>query len=274
MIKNKVKLGVLVVSLACAGSVRGNDIFIGTRGPTPWQFDARVGYSEKTDSKDATTKTINQNDVLKYWNGNKIGLFGYVNVPAYKKVDNGRISSEGFGDIAFGLGPRGTIYLDGGKSGTLHFLSYTGAILPTAEVKTPALGNDRFDIKSGASLTYLTPQKKMEIDLAVDYICAGKNSRGVQGPDLISGGLIVGGQVFDNKDLELRLAGGINGILKENLKEKDRDYVYGPRAVLRITPKFKSGKKWGHLEVIGDYDACSKNMPKGFGLTFQTRVNF
>jgi hypothetical protein len=251
-----------------------NDIYIAPRGPTNWQIDFRAGYSEKTDDNGNTTKTTTQNDVLKYWDGDKFGWFGYANIPAYKEVNNGKSSSRGFGDVALGFGPRGTFYLDEGKSGSFHWIGYSGAVLPTADVRVPVLGNDRIDIKSGAFFTYLTPKKKAEIDMVVDYICAGKNGKGVQGQDSISGGIIVGGIVFDNENWEIKLAAGINGQFRKNLKERSWDNCFGPREVVRFTPKFKSGKKPGHLEIVADQDVWKKNMPAGFSVLTQLRVNF
>jgi len=252
-----------------------NDIYIGPRGPTNWQLDLRAGYNEKKDDKGNITKTITQTDVLKYWDGDKFGWFGYLNVPAFKKIDSGMAKSAGFGDITFGVGPRGTFYFDDGKAGTLHWIWYGGAVLPTGDVNAkPSLGNDRADFKTGAFFTYLTPKKKAEIDAAVDYICAGRNSKGVQGMDEIYGGIIAGGVVLDNSALELRLAGGINGKMKEN-GLGEWDYSFGPRAVGRATFKDRNGKKklW-HAELVADYDIWQKNMPKGFGLLTQLRVNF
>ncbi|MEK6927763.1 MAG: hypothetical protein AABX11_05005 [Nanoarchaeota archaeon] len=278
--KNTMKnIGMALLSLGIISQatipVRGNDIFIGTRGPTEHQLDVRASYTEKKDAKGISTRTFAQNDVLKYWNtlvkraGNELGVFGFANISAYRSVDNGKARSKGFGDLTLGMGPRGTLSLDGGKGGSLHVIGYGKAIIPTADVKTPALGNDRTDFGAGAFLTYLSPNRKFEIDGAVDYVWAGRNSRGVKGMDVLSGGLIAGGQIYDSKKLELRLAGGLNGQIRD-----DGAYSYGPRAVLRLTPKFQSGKKHGHFELIGDYDASAKNMPKGFGVLGQLRINF
>jgi len=266
----------LIQSLVLSGAILSqthdllaNDIVIGTRGPTECQMDARVGYSEKTDNKGRETKTATQNDVLKYWDGNKLGVFGFLNIPSYKSVDNGKSRSDGFGDLVLGAGPRGRIDFESGKKGSLHFISYAKATLPTADVGIPALGNDRIDIGAGAFLTYISQNKKWEIDGAFDYSFAGKNSKGFRGMDLMFGGLIAGGRIYDSEKLELRIAGGLNGQLRE-----DGAYCYGPRAVLRVTPKFKSGKRYGHFEIVVDKDMQSKNMPKGFGVTGQVRVNF
>ena len=104
--------------------------------------------------------------------------------------------------------------------------------------------------------------------MTIQYTFAGENSKGIAGQDSLSGELILGGRVFENDKLEIRLARGINGSLKEGA------YVGGPRGVIRFTPKLKSGKKPVHFEIVGDYDICEKNMPKGFSLLSQMRYNF
>jgi len=278
-IKNTLKkialTGALVSALINPASAKANDIVIGTRGPTEWQADFRVGYSEKEDTKGKVTKTVTQNDVLKYWNtalkGEKgeAGVWGFCNVNPYKSVDNGKTQDSGFGDLVFGAGPRFSTIIG---EGSLHCLTYGGAILPTGEKEKgkPSLTGDRTDLFAGAFMTYFPEAKRnAEIDLSVQYTFAGKNSLGVKGQDSISGGLITGGRVFDNNKLEIRLAGGINGTINEK-----GDYVCGLRAVIRFTPKTNWGKRGIHFEVIGDYDAYSKNMSKGHGVTTQLRVNF
>ncbi|MEK6889014.1 MAG: transporter [Nanoarchaeota archaeon] len=277
--KNKIgKLtlaGMLAGALTTSQIAKANDIVIGTRGPTEWQMDIKAGYNEKEDAKGNVTRTVTQNDVLKYWNTmikgdmGEAGVWAFCNVPAYKSVDNGKSQDSGFGDLMFGAGPRGSFNIG---NGSLHVLTQGGAILPTGDMEKgkPSLTGDRTDTFAGMFLTWFPDaKKKMEIDLTAQYTFAGENSLGVKGQDSISGGLIAGGRVFDNKMLEIRLAGGINGSMNTL-----GNYSYGPRGVIRFTPKFKSGKKWGHLEVIGDYDSSAKNMSKGYGVMTQVRVNF
>ena len=70
--KNIMKKTAVIVGLASALTnpqiAKANDIVIGTRGPTEWQADFRVGYSKKEDAKGNAIRTITQNDVFKYWN--------------------------------------------------------------------------------------------------------------------------------------------------------------------------------------------------------------
>src|SRR3989344_231900 len=233
-----------------------DDIFKGVRGSTNWQLDLRASYTQRTDSKETTVKTFSDNVVLKYWDGDKIGLFGFFNIPAYKSVDNGTSESRGFGDLTFGIGPRGKISL--GEKGTLHFLSYAGPSMPTGDNhRNPALGNDRLDIKTGIFSTYLTKNRAFEIDTSFEYTLAGENSKGIRGVDEMTAGAVVGGRI--TQDNLIRVAGGIESRFKEDLKE-GWNYAYGPRAVLRITPP---NKNW-HLELLGDYDMASKHLPDGF----------
>lgn len=266
----------LAISLLnLATFVKANDIYIGARGPTEWQIDARLGISEKTDSKGATTTTFTQNDVLKYWNTmikkdkGEAGVWAFANIPAYKSIDNGVSYNSGFGDFTLGAGPRGSMSL--GK-GSLHGLAFGGAVFPTGAMETGklSLSGDRTDVFAGGFLTYfLDSKRKFEADLTVQYTFAGKNSKGTSGQNTLSGGLILGGRIFENKNLEIRLAGGINGTLKET-----GDYACGPRAVIRATPKLKNGKRPIHFEILGDYDSSAKNMPQGYSLLGQIRYNF
>lgn len=279
-LKNKLKRKVLraaltAVLLSQTNPVKGNDIFIGTRGSTKWQVDVRVGYSQKTDAKGNTTVTTTQNDVLKYWNtiGKKEdyewGMWAFANIPALKSLDTGVSKNSGFGDFTLGAGPRFTLDLK--KKSSLHGLTYGGAVLPTGETETGklSLSGERTDVFAGGFFTYFSDaQRKFEADLALQYTFAGKNSKSFEGKNTLSGGLIFGGRAFENKRLELRLAGGINGTLRS------RDYIAGPRGVVRITPKLKDGKKPAHFELLGDYDYFSKNISKGFSVLGQFRYNF
>ncbi len=262
----------IVAGVAVATSVmfptltRGDDIFKGVRGPTNWQLDSRVGYTERTDSEGNEMETTTNNEVIKYWNGDKIGVFGFINIPTYKSIRSEDASSEGFGDLTFGIGPRGRIDL--GDTGSLNFLSYVGASLPTGNSESkPALGNDRIDLKTGIFSTYLTPDKKFEIDTSFEYTLAGENSKGVKGLDEIAAGFLVGTQLTE--DNLIRVGAGLTSRFREN-REGGWDHAYGPRAVIRFSPP----KQPWHIEVIGDYDLESKGLSKGFGVMLQLRINF
>ncbi len=268
-LQNRIKkfiFGSALVLALIPGKIESDDIYKGVRGPTNWQADLRVGYTEREDQKGNFTKTFSNNEVLKYWNGEDIGIFGFVNVPAYKSIETNNSKSEGFGDLTIGLGPRAKF--DSEKLGSIHFISYAGVSLPTGdEKKTPPLGNDRIDFRSGIFATYLTPDKGIETDFSFEHSLAGTNSKGVRGLDEMSTGLIVGTKLTDNNLFRIGL--GLTSRLRENAESKF-DYSYGSRAVLRVTPP----KTNWHVELIGDYDLESKNLPEGFGASLQLRINF
>lgn len=261
-------LGLLPLSM----QAKASDIFIGGRGPTNFQIDTRLSYTEKTDNKGNKTASFGDNEILKYWDGKEIGVFGFINGSA-KSIDNGKEKSTGLGDLVLGIGPRGTADL--GKYGTLDWISYLGASLPTGDEKLkPALGNGRYDLKAGLFSTWLSKQKNWGVDFSSEYTRAGKVD-GIKGKDEINFGLLGERKLND----QFRLALGLVGKLKESPKEniQDWDLTVAPRAVLRYTPK--NTKRW-HLELIGDYDpgkVINKDLPpapKGFGATLQFRVNF
>ena len=261
-----------LVRLAAMGLIlapalgNGSDIFIGVRGPTEWQLDLRQGHIERKDKLGNRLTIDFGNAILKYWNGDKAGLFGFVNVP-YRSIDNGKSNSDGLGDVALGIGPR--LRFDFGNKGSLHLLSYAGASLPTGDSKeTPSLGNDRVDGKFGLYSTYLSSGKRFEIDGSFEYSLAGVNRKGVRGLDEMNTGIVVGGRL--TKDNLIRAAMGMTARFKEKSIEGELDYAYGPRTVIRITPP-KS--KW-HMELIGDYDVRAKGLSKGFGIGSIFRYNF
>src|SRR3989344_7046130 len=149
-----------------------DDISKGMRGPTNWQLDSRVTFVEN----EQKTKTTAGNLILKYWDGDKFGWWGFLNL-LYKNVDALSSSSRGFGDISLGGGPRGRL-------NNFHWLSYVGLALPTGDDQSkPTLGNGRLDTKVGLLGTYLTSDKKYELDGILEHTFTGKNNSGVNPPD-------------------------------------------------------------------------------------------
>jgi hypothetical protein len=263
--KNAIRAATLgTLLLAQSNTANADDIFKGVKGPTKWQLDLRESYMQKTDLKGLVTTTSINNDVIKYWSGNNAGLFGFVNVPAYKTIDNGISKSAGFGDIVLGVGPRGKFNLD---QGSFNFLSYVGVGVPTGDSKCkPAIGTDRYDMKAGIYTTTLNAKKTLELTTSLDYTRAGKTSSGVRGLDEIAFGAIVGARLIENNLLRIGL--GFTSKYKE-VSQGDWAHAYAARAVVRITPP----KKNWHVELIGEYDVNSRNMSKGYFTMAQLRIN-
>ncbi len=263
-LKTILQSAILGATILSPTTMNADDILKGVKGPTNWQLDLRESYTQKTDSKKTITTTTTNNDVIKYWSGDKLGLFGFINIPTYKTININNSKSNGFGDLTFGLGPRGRIDL---RSGSFNFLSYLGASIPTGNSKyTPALGNGRTDLKAGFFTTTLSADKIFEFDTSFEYTSAGKNHKNIRGLDEITAGAIVGTKLTENN--LARIGVGFTSKYRETSSNK-WDYVYGPRIVLRITPE----KKNWHFELIADYDLASKNMPKGYSGTAQIRIN-
>ena len=152
--KGAIITGFTLCSLLQSQKVNADDIYKGVRGPTNWQLDFRGSYFEN----EQRIKTITSNVLLKHWDGDKFGLWGFLNLP-YKWINTPDKSSNGLGDISFGIGPRWKIK-------NSHWLSYVGLIFPTGDEKSkPVLGNGGLDAKIGLLGTYLTNDKKYELDL-------------------------------------------------------------------------------------------------------------
>ena len=62
-------IAALAVCIGITGSSYADSIARGQRGPTEWQADIRLGFAEKENVVGATTKSIVNNNVFKYWNG-------------------------------------------------------------------------------------------------------------------------------------------------------------------------------------------------------------
>ena len=248
------------VSLACiilaAQNSCADSIFRGMRGPTEWQGDVRVGISERENSKGKTISIVS-NNILKYWDGDRVGKFGYLAVP-FKHIDTGNSHNSGLGDISFGVGPR-LRYTN--SFGEIQILSHVGLVAPTGDSDNkPSLGNDRFDFKSGFGLTYLTPGKKGEIDCALDYTMVNQEDIS----DDLSFGLLGVSKLGKN----MRFGTGVIGNYKIGGKS-DGDYLLTSRTALRHIFSKKL-----HAEIWGDIDIAKKNLPSGFGITAMVRYNF
>jgi len=226
-----------------------DDILKGVKGKTNWQMDERIAYSKSKDN----IETITNNLIIKYWGGDKIGKWGFINLP-YKSVDSPNGNNNGLGDISVGIGPRGIIK-------NIHCLVYSGLTLPTgsSEAKIP-LGNGRYDVKFGGLFTYLTTNKTFEINAALEYNFTGENKSNINPPNEKYFGIIAGGKLTDN----IRFATGITDLIKEN-----KDYLANWRGVIRYTLNPTT-----HFEAVGDIGLRSRNIEKGKVIGIYIRKDF
>lgn len=241
----------LATLVATALPASADAIFKGVRGPTEWQLDERVTYSTNDRNVTAFANTF----ILKYWDGKETGKWFFAIVP-YKHIDAPNGEATGVGDITLGFGPRGTI-------GNTHFLTYGGITLPIGSTETiPALGTGRYDLKIGSSVTYLTPGKGFEIDGSLEYALTGENKQGVNPPNELAAGFVIGGKIGT-----FRTAAGLTGVVKTDGENKG-DHAVNLRGILRYvaSPKF-------HFEVIGDRTILNENMPKATSVTGIMRYN-
>ena len=255
---NKVKNFVagIVVSTLGVLSADADDIYKGVISQTNWQYDQRVSYGEKELNR-TTTATMGSNSILKYWNGNTKGIFGFVNVP-WKSLDTETVHSSGIGDVTLGLGPRGRF--DVRDTGSFHWISYAGAIVPTGNNTTkPALGNGRTDFKTGCFATYLTLDKKFEVDTSIEYTPTFTSQISHE----LATGFVIGGALPHN----FRVAAGLTSVLKHG-STSDKAYSVNYRMILR-----KNFSPTWHLVAIGDIGIKSEGMPCGFGMTLIARYN-
>lgn len=146
-----------------AGGANADDFFKGTRGPTLIQMDNRFFWSDT----DTHVEQYGANVILKYWDGTSFGKWTFINLPV-KTVETPSGRASGFADLTVGAGPRFTL-----ESLRLHALTYVGGVFPTAVDTTPALGNDRYDLKAGTLLTWLSLNSTYDANLAVERTFAG-----------------------------------------------------------------------------------------------------
>ena len=198
-------------------------------------------------------KTFGNNIILKYWDGENIGKWGFIHLP-YAFITKNKEENQGFGDISFGGGPRFTL-------NNFHVFPTSSLKLPTGNFSDKILlGDGRYDLKFSLFATYLTVNKKFHIDGALEYNITGENKNNINPPNEIYTGILVGREIIPS----LRLAAGITHFRKE-----DNSYLTNTRAVLRYT--FSQSF---HLELVGDLGIESRNIPEGFSLGLFLRYNF
>ncbi len=223
-----------------------SDLFIGVKPPFLWQLDQRISYFRNEED----LERINEQITLKYWDGDQLGKWGFLHVP-YQFVRKDE-TQHGFGDMSFGIGPRG-------KFSELHWFLYGGLKLPTGEARE-GLGSDSFDFKLGLFSTYLTENKKFEVDFSLEYLIGGEKRAGGNQPDELLSGFLIGAKITE----KIRFGTGITATVK------DYDaYLLNSRAVLRYT--FSPSL---HTELVGDFGLESKDLSKGMGIGLFLRYNF
>ena len=240
--------GITLVSLIPFQKISADDIYKGIRGPTSWQLDSRVSYFENEHKSNTTTGNI----ILKYWKGDEFGLISFLNLP-YKNINSLGKSSIGVGDISLGCGPRGRL-------DNFHWISYVSTTFPTGDDKSkPTLGNGRLDIKTGLLGTYITSDKRYELDGIVERNFTGKNDSGLNSSDETYIG-ILGGREITKK---LRFVTGTTCLVKDN-----GNYITNWRVIIRYTVSPKL-----HFELAGDKGIDGYNVPKSTGIGFYMRNN-
>lgn len=245
---NHIIKSALIAGIGLSSLAHADDIYKGVRGPTNIQLDSRVSYTENEQNVKMTIGNV----ILKYWDGDKLGIWGFLNLP-YKNISNPSKSAQGLGDVFLGAGPRGRIK-------ELHWISYAGAILPTGDKKSkPSLGNGRTDTKIGLIGTYLRNDKKYELDGIIEKSFTGENDSGVNPPDELYVGMLGGGKITK----KLRFATGATALIKSN-----HDNVVNLKAVFRyiLSPKL-------HFEFALDKGVSGKNIPKSKSVGFYMRNN-
>ncbi|MEK6963805.1 MAG: transporter [Nanoarchaeota archaeon] len=240
----------LSLCTALATSASADDITKGVRGPTPLQLDDRVSYSQNEKGVQSFGNTL----ILKYWDGNQLGKWMFASLP-YRYVSSPTKETTGFGDLTLGGGPRGRI-------GNLHFLSYGALTLPTG---AEFISAERTDLKLGTFVTYLTLDKKFEIDKSFEYTLTGETPQHVNPPNEFAFGFVVGRQITE----KIKFAVGLTHLLKEDALTKEDPYLTNLRIVGRYTPSPTI-----HFETIIDVGIKSHELPKGKSVTVLARYNF
>ncbi|MBI2129309.1 hypothetical protein HYU07_03645 [Candidatus Woesearchaeota archaeon] len=234
LIKNLkvIAAGGLCLMTALLSNVRADDIFKGLRGPTNWQLDERIAYSRN----EKNVETVTNNLILKYWDGDEFGKFGFISLP-YKFIDSTNLSENGLSDISIGAGPRGRTFPTGNKG----------------------LGNERYDLKTSILATYLTADKKYGLDGILEYAFTGENKKDINPPNETYLGLLAGRKITD----KIRFATGPTSTVKDN-----GDYIANWRAVIRYTVSPKL-----HFELVGDKGIDGHNIPESTGIGLYVRRN-
>ena len=117
-LKKSIAVGALALAALFPDIASAGDIFFGVRGPTDYQADARVVYSNKEDEKNKEKRVdaITNQFLFKYWDGDDLGKFMFVDIPYKLTYSSGELS-HGLGNISAGIGPRG-------RAGSFNFISY------------------------------------------------------------------------------------------------------------------------------------------------------
>ena len=244
-LRQYILLGAL--ALSSLNIAKADDIFKGVKGPTNFQADTRAIYSKN----ERNIESLTNNLILKYWDGDStdIGKWAFVNLP-HRTIKSQDGSNTGFGDVTLGVGPRGKIQ-------DLNYFLYGALTIPTGNSK---LSNNRYDIRAGTFVTYLTKDEKLGIDGALEYNFTGKNNLGVNPPNEFYSGILAGGVISDR----IRFATGLTNLVKGN-----GDFILNSRSVLRYTfsPSI-------HFELVGDFGIDNKNIPKSNNFGVFVRYNF
>jgi len=250
----KIALGSTLVALLL--NARADDFLIGTHGPTDWQLDDRITYSEKS-LDNMKINTSAHTTVVKHWTGDKFGWFG-IGVLPYKHVRKNGEENSGFGDFTLKLGPRG--YTEFRDKSSFHWILNGGISFPTGDSSSKVnLGTGEFDTKLGFTTTYLSENKKSELTTSFEYTVPEQKTR----PDEIATGFIIGKQIGP----KIRLGCGMTGLTK--LNEQGLDYSLNARVLLR----YNLSKKV-HIQLLGETSVAEHNMPHGFTIGTFVRYNF
>lgn len=230
-IKNSIKNAIVLLGLAgLITSIHAENFMRGVRGPTNWQFDTRLKVSEQ-ENNTSRIKSFSDSFSIRYWNGNKKGIFGYIAIP-FKVIDSGINQNEGFGDLGIGIGPRGTFT---NSIGSFHYISTIGLQLPSGDDREkPKLGSGRTDLKFSIGATYLTPSQKTEVDISFDYLRAEKDAS----DDFLFG--IALGHQFHKK---VKIGAGFLGNIKYG-RSQNGEYKMTGRCIAR----YNHSKRW-HSEL-------------------------
>ena len=253
----------LATTLLSPLQTKADDFLIGTRGPTPIQFDHGINYTRRETTQGASDNWV-QSNVLKYWTGKELGFFVIGALP-YKFLEANGVESRGFGDLTLKLGPRGTFDL--GKQGSLHWITAAGASVPLGDPTTKtALGTGRYDFKGGFTTTWLDTKKRNEVTTAFEYTKPVTLYQDRAVADEINAGFIVGRKLNET----WRVGAGLRGTYKVG-EPSARNYLLKVRALVRYT--FPQNKMW-HLEFIADRSIATKNMSQETMCAVLARYNF
>jgi len=251
------------VTLFSPLETKADDFLIGTRGPTPIQFDHGINYTRRETAQGVSDNWI-QSNVVKFWTGKELGFFAIGALP-YKFLGANGAESSGLGDLTLKLGPRGTFDL--GKQGSFHWITAAGASFPVGDATTrPALGTGRYDFKGGFTTTWLDTAKKNEVTTAFEYTKPVALYQDRNASDELNTGFILGSKLNET----WRVGAGLRGILKVG-EPSDGDYILKARALARYT--FPHNKMW-HLELITDKSIATKNMSDETMGAVLVRYNF